>query len=698
MFSLKISKNTTEKLFAPTLFSASFAAGCLLAFDNAKLSPLFSQTPDVLTGAVCAFFIIAAAACFYRHCLQNAPRLHQAVLNGFLLFVSLFFLPLDVALPPGNLPPFAAVVSAVLTSSGVPLLILSNAFFLRAPQSPKEKFVLFLTGMLAAACVCLLVPDFLSFKVRSVAVSALYVLCAAAFTVCSDPDAQKNDTEAAESKDAARTDEKFVWQAAGVAFFNAFVCVGLWLAARRYTSEFLYEQSVVPALFLPLGLAALILANVRISDACAKIFWFLQPFAAALFFVLYLLTFVGVNPALHLPVYAVLAGGAACMAAQTVRETKYFQASVFAGALTAVALVGFVFPRVFYWNAEYPFFVVLALAMRSGVFFKGRSVYQVWQDFAYPLALLFLFFCAFFKFSGSNSAYMMMNAGVFIIVGALPMLRTHPLRYAMTCAVALIFGSFVFAQDEPLSAFRPKIFAARDFYGLTAATADKQDGQVALRLYLNRHLKGVEFFTADGAHKPPAAPYDVNGGVGKFFFAARQTYANPSVAVIGASTGVLSSYAANAYEDWRYFEPDPAVVKIMSGGDALFSYFGEQTPYASVIAGEPVLNLMRSPAAYDILIADMFAFRHFPSYLLTPDAFMVYLSKLNKGGALVFNFMSAPSEWKPALTFVLKQLNVYALSYRPIEMPENCWVVITGNADLVAALRKTSPLWERVLP
>ena len=136
----------------------------------------------------------------------------------------------------------------------------------------------------------------------------------------------------------------------------------------------------------------------------------------------------------------------------------------------------------------------------------------------------------------------------------------------------------------------------------------------------------------------------------------------------------------------------------MSGRDALFSYFGEQTPYASVIAGEPVLNLMRSPAAYDILIADMFAFRHFPSYLLTPDAFMVYLSKLNKGGALVFNFMSAPSEWKPALTFVLKQLNVYALSYRPIEMPENCWVVITGNADLVAALRKTSPLWERVLP
>lgn len=693
MFSLKISKNTTEKLFSATLFFASFTAGCLAAFDNAKLSPLFSEAPGVLGGVACAFIVAAAAARFFVCCLRRSPKTHQAAVAGFLFFVSLFFLPFDLNMSLAVQSAFMTVVLTVLASSGVPLLILSGAFFLPARKPVREKFILSLSGVLCAACVYPFAARGVSFYAQSVVLGVFYVLCLAAFFACLYF-CGADDSFA----DEPREEEKFVWQAAGLDFFGAFVLVGLWLSARRYVEEFIYAPSLVPALFLPIGIACLISAHLKISDACAKVFWFLQPFAAALFFVLYLLTFVGADPALHLPVYAVLAGGAACMAASAQSKTKYALESVLAGALTAAVLVGGVFPSVFYWNAEYPFFVILALTMRSGVFFKGRSVHQIWQDFAYPLALLFSFFCVYFKISGSSSFYMMMNAGVFIIVGALPMLRSYPLRYAMTCAVALIFGAFVFSRDVPLSVFRQKVSASRDFYGSTVVTAEQTEKGALLKLYLNSSLKGWEFFTPNGAGKELFPPYNVSGGAGKFFMAVRQVMPNPSVAVIGAGSGVLASYAANAYEDWRFFEPDPAVAQIMSGSRAPFSYFNAHTPYATVVTGEPASALLRSPAAYDIIITDTFAFRHFPSYLLTPDAFMAYFSKMKRGGALVFNFTAEPAEWKSALSFVLKQLNVYALSFRPVDMPDNRWIVLTENDALVRALQSTSPLWERLLP
>ena len=706
MFSLKISKNATEKLFSSIVFLSSFLFFTLFLFYVERITPLFAGAPNVFNVAALFFSVCAllgALAVYFSSCLSQ-QRL-AVVLAGF-LFLSVFFLPFHVTATFLSGVPFLACLKTLFLSGFVPFFVLSWAFFFfnKTFTTPRKPIVLIAFASLCGQLCYVWGLSKLDFNVQGGILTVLYVLYVIAFLfglyfLNKTKQTAENAPVQAQNVPVPDTGKKLFVQTdlkkAGANFLYGFVGMCLFLSVTQYILVNIPPH--LPKTVLPLLLTAIafILAFSKLSDLYFKIALFLQPFALALFFVIYLFSFVDVWLSLNLTVFAVFVSVIACQSAEKAEEKDVFVAGYqIAGMVFAAFFNALLAPELFGWPFEFPFAVLLAVAIRPGIFFAGRSAHQVWQDFAYPLALFFLCFCGYFLTTSLSPAYqLMLEAVVFVVVGGLCLLRQYPLRYAMTGAVALIFGAFIFAEHNKASVFNRKPISIRNFYGSLSVSYEKDASERFVKLYMNNFLKGIEKLS-DSTKAQPLSPYDAKSGAGKFFLAAREVYKSPVVGVIGMGAGTLAAYASNPYESWRFFEPDAAVADLAAGYVSVFSFYRQNTPYSPVIVGEPVLNLARERMTFDILIVDTFAFRTFPDYLMSPDAIAVYLSRLGKKGTLVFHTIMPPNTWLPELKSVLKHLPVYAAVYRNPDFPESQWIAVTFNEDVITTLRKTDNLWE----
>lgn len=706
MFSLKISKNAMEKLFSSIVFLSSFLFVSLFLFYVERITPLFAGAPNVFN--VTAFFaavcVLSGGLAVWFSSYLSEQRL-AVVLGGF-LFLSVFFLPFHVSVTFLSKYPFLSCLKTLTFSASVPFFVLSWAFFFFKNTFDSVQKQACLTAF-AALCGHIFYVWGLSgfnFELQGTVFTVLYVLYVAAFLfglyfLSKAKQMPEKPMEKAIEKDPDNLDlkaqKKQLLKKSGQVFLYGFIGMCLLLSVTQYILVNIPVSLSLYALPLFLFFIAFILAFSKLSDLYFKTALFLQPFAVAMFFVIYLFSFVNVWLSLNLAVFAVFISINACQAAEFTNEKSFFAAGYWiAGAVFAAVFNALLAPELFGWPFEFPFAVLLAIATRPGIFFAGRSVYQVWQDFAYPLALFFLCFCGYFLTDGLSPSYrLMLEAVVFVVVGGLCLLRQYPLRYAMTGAVALIFGAFIFAEQNQSSVFNKKPIFVRNFYGSFSVAYEAKETDRYIKLYMNNFLKGYEKLSED-ALSQPASPYDAKSGAGRFFLAAREVYKSPVVGVVGIGTGTLASYASDAYESWRFFEPDADIASLASGYNAVFSFYRNNTPYAPVIVGEPVLSVAHERLSFDILIVDTFAFRTFPGYLMSPDAIAIYLSRLGKKGTLVFHTMMPLDTWLLKLKKVLKHLPVYAAVYRNPDLPESQWIVITLNDDVITALRKTDTLWE----
>ena len=692
-----MSKDATEKLFSGTVFFSSALFFALFLFYAEKILPLFSQTGNVF--AVTALFVALCAltGSVFIHFLNKASEQRQAVFVGGFIFLSVFFLPMRLYGEFGGTFPPGVILKNLFYSAFIPFFILSWPFFLFGNVFENAKKTAFLAACGALTGITAYVwgiREWADFGQQALWLTVLYVLFLIDLMLCLYFLHKKDDGAKNEKNDEK---EPFSLKIFGRLFLYGFVCVSLCLSVIQYVFVNLYPSAslyVVPVLFTVVAFA---FAFSKLSDLFFKTALFLQPFALALFFLIYLFSFVDVWLYLNVAVLTVFVSVCACLIErESLKKDPFCAMAVISGALGAAAFNGVFVSYVSGWSFEYPLIIVLALALRPGVFFANRSVYQVWQDFAYPLALFFVCFCGYFLTANLSMPYqLMLEAGVFVIVGALCLLREYPLRYAMTAAVAMVFGAYVFAAQNKMSVFNKKPVQLRNFYGSVAVAPEKTADGSILKLYLNGFLKGVQYRTPE-KNNVPQRPYDKNSGVGKFFMSVADLYKNPSVGVVGMGAGALATYATNPYQDWRFFEPDADIADLASGYNALFTHYRQNTPYAPVTVGEPVTGILREHKKYDVLIIDTFAFKTFPLYLMSPDAFAVYLRHLTKKGVLLFHTVMPYAVWGETLSGVLKQLPVYVAIFRNPDFPESQWIAVTFDENVVRALRQRDNLWENM--
>ncbi|MCP4559695.1 MAG: hypothetical protein GY873_20590 [Bosea sp.] len=143
----------------------------------------------------------------------------------------------------------------------------------------------------------------------------------------------------------------------------------------------------------------------------------------------------------------------------------------------------------------------------------------------------------------------------------------------------------------------------------------------------------------------PLTYYYTGGGIADGIDSIRQAKGGKlaAVAAIGVGTGSLACQARPG-EDWRFYEIDPAVIKIATD-PARFSFFSACASAPTFVIGDARLTLADArDGSLDLIIVDAFSSDAIPVHLLTGEALALYMSKLKPDGAVLLHISNRNME------------------------------------------------------
>ncbi len=181
-------------------------------------------------------------------------------------------------------------------------------------------------------------------------------------------------------------------------------------------------------------------------------------------------------------------------------------------------------------------------------------------------------------------------------------------------------------------------------------------------------LHGSQNLTA-GMEAEPTTYYAPRSGIG-YAMASLPTFHGPNsaVGVVGLGAGTLSCFAKPG-QDWRFFEIDPAMVRIASD-PYRFTFLSRCAPTAKIMLGDARLSLAREPAGrLDLLAVDAFSSDAIPIHLLTREALQVYRRALKQDGLLLIHISNRYLDLEPVLAAAAKRDGWHAAALRLFAEP-----------------------------
>lgn len=207
-------------------------------------------------------------------------------------------------------------------------------------------------------------------------------------------------------------------------------------------------------------------------------------------------------------------------------------------------------------------------------------------------------------------------------------------------------------------------------------------------------LHGVQNLTP-GGETEPTSYYARRSGIGHAMSSVRMfNDADAAVGVVGLGTGTLSCYAQPG-QDWRFFEIDPAMVRIARNPDH-FTFLSRCAPQAKVVLGDARLSLAREPAGrLDLLAVDAFSSDAIPIHLLTREALQVYRRALKPDGLLLIHISNRYLDLEPVLAAAAKAdgWRAAAFDYSPEpgeegrNLSRSIWVAMARDEESLMVLR-----------
>ncbi|MBU1176213.1 MAG: fused MFS/spermidine synthase [Alphaproteobacteria bacterium] len=302
-----------------------------------------------------------------------------------------------------------------------------------------------------------------------------------------------------------------------------------------------------------------------------------------------------------------------------------------AGGVMGGALTALVAPYLLPTVLEYPLMLVAAAAFlplrRSWA--ADRRV-----DIVFAIGLLLLLWSLALVGGVAEQRNGYLIAALLVGFFAVLLAGARPLRTFLAAAVAL-FAVEVLLPRLGLDPFGDTIALTRNFFGVSRVTETETPSGTVHR-YLHGDTTHNLQLVEPGLSGIPLAYYSFEGPFGDAVRLMRETRDRMRVGVIGLGAGAMACHA-EAGEDWRFFEIDPAVVAIATNR-ALFSYVGDCTPEAPIVLGDARLTLAAEPdAGFDLVIVDAFSSDAIPAHLLTGEALELYRHKLAPEGLVFFH-------------------------------------------------------------
>ncbi len=363
--------------------------------------------------------------------------------------------------------------------------------------------------------------------------------------------------------------------------------------------------------------------------------------------------------------------------------TAFYLWMSFGGVLGGI-FTGLVAPAIFSTVLEYPLLVVAVFLCRSPIYREQRATVQRdlllviagtlillfpgWRGFTFHPDTEFVFFSA------------LVMASVLIILS-----RARPARHFALVASVLLLGGF-YKSDLG------SIEYDRSFFGVSKI-AQSADGQFRL-LFHGTTLHGAERIrNEDGSpytgEPVPTTYYYKGGPLSQAISALHDTHLGRlKVAAIGLGTGSLAC-AAGPKDQWKFFEIDPAVVKI-ARDSTKFRFLARCGARMPIVIGDARLTMAsEEDSAHDLIIVDAFSSDAIPLHLITKEAVEMYLDKLSDRGAIAFHISNRHMRLAEVVASIAAEngLVTFSLLKKPLHKPG---VVSLDETSMVAIVARRS--------
>jgi spermidine synthase len=369
--------------------------------------------------------------------------------------------------------------------------------------------------------------------------------------------------------------------------------------------------------------------------------------------------------------------------------TAFYLAMAVGGVLGGI-FCAIVAPSLFDWAYEHPILIALgALLVPQTAFVPWAERMPGWLRWGLVLAALALSWAVNMRAGPYGSDGIALLGSVFISLIALNFIG-RPAAFALgLIALMLSYGGWTKLQES-----REGV-RTRSYFGIYTITTRRTPP--SRQLTHGTTLHGVQNLTP-GSETEPTTYYARRSGVGHAL-ASLPTFHGPNAAVgvVGLGSGTLSCFAEPG-QDWRFFEIDPAIVRI-ARDPKRFTFLSRCAPQARIVLGDARLSLARQkPASLDLLAVDGFSSDAIPIHLLTREALQVYRRVLKPNGLLLVHISNRYLDLEPVLAAAAKRDGWHAAAFDYTPPPEDegrnltrsIWVAMSADPDALTTLRIAS--------
>jgi hypothetical protein len=683
--------------------------------------PLLGGSPSVWNTCMVFYQASLLAGYAYAHAAPRwlGVRRHAAV-HLALLLLAIFTLPIGLARgwePPPTGSPILWLLQVLLVSVGLPFfLVCTTAPLLQKwfassghPAAPDPYFLYGASnlGSLAALAGYLLVVEpYLRLADQAWAWAGGYLVLTGFISACAVRLWRSGITslEGAASPSAgpqpANPGPK-VWSQRFWWVLLAFAPSSLMLGVTTYLST---DIAAVPLLWvIPLAIYLLtfVLVFARKPLLPHRLMLLIEPFLVIplviLFFLRIKMGMWQVFP-LHLLAFfsiAMVCHGELVKSRPPASRLTEFYLWMSVGGVLGGIFNALVAPHVFKSVVEYPLIVVLACMLRPDFSVSGREWYRQERyrrllDFALPLGLaLLLAILAWIK------VHEKLHALVFAIIISLTgvicySFRERPRRFGLALGVVILSGVWFTPGTSQI------LFTGRNFFGVLKVKDAEVNQKHFHVLVHGATVHGSQSLDPD-QRREPLSYYYRTGPLGQVFaaFAAKDL---PEVGIVGLGTGSIASYARPG-QHYTFYEIDPAVEQVAQN-PKYFTYLNDCRGKIDIVLGDARLSLKGvAPNHFDMLILDAFSSDAIPVHLLTKEALHLYLSKLKKGGILIFHISNRFLDLRPVLGNLARDAGLFGLVQYDLKLTKeeqnelkrsSIWVVMARDPRDLAPLAADS--------
>ena len=656
-------KQPGAHLFVPTILMGSLLLFLVQPMIARMALPRLGGAPAVWNSAMLVYQALLLGGYAYAHALGRLTARRQALVHLAMMLAAACWLPIGLAartMPVGGTP--ALWVPWLLATSIGPLFFVVAAqaplmqrwFAVRAPGA--NPYALYAASNLGSfgglIAFPLLVEPMLTVAHQSLlwtagyaGLFALVALCGATMPPAGPADLAMRDLADALPRPSARQWLRWIALAA--------IPSGLMLSTTTHLTTDIVAMPLIWV--VPLGLY-LLSFTVAFSNragpkrAITRTFPVLLVLGAQTVFAngsVFPLLSAAANLALLFVVAVTLHGEMYRTRPDPSRLTAFYLAMSIGGVIGGL-FCALLAPLMFDWAYEHPLLIVAAaLLMPQDALFGWLA--RLRADPARGARLGRWLAVAFVLLPLAAGGFLLGEPpaiGVLALIGVLAGLSFVAVGRRALLGLAIVSLMLATGGWHTVLPYAASGKRVRSYYGIYTIRDD-----VAHHTRLLVHgttLHGVQS-TLPGHEREPTSYYAPLSGVGEALRAAPAIFGGRArVGVVGLGAGTLACYAQPG-QTWRFYEIDPAVVKI-ARDPRRFSFLSRCTPNVPVEVGDARLSLSRAPAAaLDILVIDAFSSDAVPMHLLTREAFAVYEHALAPNGLLMVHISNRFFDLEPVL-------------------------------------------------